>query len=608
VRDTTAVIGLVFCLFTANQVVAEVTPEYPSSGFYRPLLLKPDPQLITVAVLPPSVDWATITDITVADFDGDGRKDIAVAWFSTDFQDLVHNSRRTLSIFFGNGPGFRPAQNYNLYVPDAECPAMSVFRFGTSTIGVGDFDGDGDIDMAVLAFFGDEIWFLENRGDGTFEPHLRFLFGTNTTGNFVTPPEAYGVDFDGDGRDELVYLLDPIMQIEQRTIHFWRTEGTIADIYRPDWRSTSDVFVQWTRAMTVGDFDGDGKPDICFTGSVNPPLEDDPMLTFWYDFNPVSGLFAAEHIAPPFLCSDVTSVTFPDQGLPSLILTDLDGTAMEYWVNQHSGAIGFAPTAALDGYAGLSPNCGVAAVVADLNGDGNPDLVTKQRVGSIGDARQVEVTLSNGQGTTWWIAAPPPVDTTGLCTDPSSQILRPRNLAVADLWGNTLPEIVAGFGRAGSGTPSGEFGGWLYLAIWENSCIGDVNRDGMTSARDVSIVARAMGKTAGAPGFVPDADVDKDGAITTRDLEIVVADLGCVACVTDPTGACTGQLPGDANCDGVLNALDIMAFEFGLCAGQTAWNSTYGDADCDYRCALDVNGDGVIDALDIDMLVLLLTY
>jgi hypothetical protein len=607
VRDTTAVIGLVFCLFIANQAAAEVTPEHPSPAFLRPLLLKPNPLLVSVEVLSPSIDWATITDVKVADFDDDGRNDLAVAWFSTDFQDLIHNSRRMLSIFFGDGAGFRPAQHYDLYIPDAACPAMSVFRFGTSTIGVGDFDGDGDLDLAVLAFFGDEIWFLENRGDGTFEQHLRFLFGVNTAGNFVTPPAAYGVDFDGDGRDELVYLLDPIMQIEQRTIHFWRTEGAIADIYRPDWRSTSDVFVQWTRAMAIGDFDGDGKLDICFTGSVNPPLEDDPMLTVWHSFNPASGLFAAKHIVPSFLCSDVASATLPGHGLPSLILTDLDGTAMECWVNQHSGQIDFALAAQLDGYAGLSPGRGVAAVVADVNGDGNPDLVTKQGVGTIGDARQVEVTLSNGLGTTWWIATPPTLDSTGLCTDPSSQILRPRNLAVADLWGNTLPEIVTGFGHAGAGTPGGGSGGWLHLAIWENSCIGDVNRDGMTSGRDASIVARAMGKTAGAPGFVPDADIDKDGAITTQDLQIVLADLGCVARVPGPIAACAGQLPGDANCDGALNALDIMAFEFGRHAGQTAWNATYGDAGCDYDGALDVNGDGVIDAWDIDMLVLLLT-
>jgi hypothetical protein len=236
----------------------------------------------------------------------------------------------------------------------------------------------------------------------------------------------------------------------------------------------------------------------------------------------------------------------------------------------------------------------MAAFLADVDGDGDLDLVTKQKFGQLTDADQIEITLSSQQGTDWTRIDPTPIDTTGFQTDPYEGILRPQNLAVADLYGNTLPEIIAGFGAAESSPwRGGRVFSTLDFAIWDNSCVGDVNLDGRTANDDVLAVTAALGTCVGEPGFNPDADVDKTGCVDGTDLGLVNGDIDC-------RYYCAGQLLGDSNCNGVVNGLDIDAFAVAVVGGESAWTAIYGGAGCDFLCVNDMNYDGFIDGLDID--------
>jgi len=493
-----------------------------------PTFFLPEPWTLEVATLGDEIDAADITDVEVADFNADGRVDVAIAWYATDLDDMDHNMR-SLSVYFGEGVGsFVLAEEYDLYVPNDIFEALSVFRNGPADIGQGDFDGDGDRDLAVTPFFGDEIWFLENLGDGTFEQHLKFPFGFNTTGNFQTPPEAVAADFDGDGREELVYIADPIQYIQGYMIHFWKTDGSIADMYRVRWEGISDVPVQWTRGLAVADFDCDGRPELCFSGSVNPPEEDDPVLVFWYDLNSETRRFAVQLEYPSFLCSDVVAIRPDPRCPPGVLLTDIDGTRIEYWASECEQPMAFYLAGAESGYAGYAVNRGMTAVLADVDGDGDSDLVTRQKLGDSMQTRQVEVTLGGAHGEEWTRVQPNPVNTAGFQDLPYSEILRPRNLAVADFCGNTLPEIVAAFGPAPVGCPDDDDDEELYLraALWRNSCLGDVSRDGRTNVMDL---AALLGELAGGDSspFNPDADLNKDGRVDLADLAIVIGDYGC---------------------------------------------------------------------------------
>jgi len=84
--------------------------------------------------------------------------------------------------------------------------------------------------------------------------------------------------------------------------------------------------------------------------------------------------------------------------------------------------------------------------------------------------------------------------------------------------------------------------------------------------------------------------------------------------MTDASGAysltggfwspCAGFVPGDANCDGAVNALDIDPFILALT--QPALYDTM-LPECDLICNNDINGDGDVNPLDIDPFIVLLT-
>ncbi len=562
----------------------------PPSG----VLYRPDPIVLHVAEPGPTIDTATISDIAVADFDGDGRKDIAVAWYATDNDD-IGNNQRFLTIYFNDGATFTRGADINLYIPDYNNEPYSVFRIGTGEIGVGDFDGDGDLDLVVAPFFGDELWFVENLGQRQFAPHLKFPFGFNSAGNFDTPPELLAGDFDGNGRVELVYLADPTLQIGGRFLHFWRTTGTIDQIARADWQGIQGaVYTTYTRGLAVADLDGDGRADLCFTGCTGGSLETSPILTFWYALNTTTRRFSVRNEYPSIVCSDVVDVRPTPAALPGVILTDINGTTMQYWRRASTGMT-FSLQAQVTGYAGLSPNRGMTAVVADVNGDGTLDLVTKQKLGTAQDSNQIEITLSSNNGATWQLVTPTPINTLGFENDAYNEILRPRNLAVGDLLGNTLPEIVAGFGWSGLPDKSGTRG-TLDVAIWLNSCVGDVTRDGRTDGRDIAAMSLALGSCTGGPQFNADADLDKDGCVTAADYALLVGDLGC---------SCDGRpvhVMGDMNCDGLVTFADINPFVLAL-SGESAYKAVY--PDCRWLNA-DCTGDGRVTFGDIDCFTSLL--
>ncbi len=570
-------------------------------------LFKSRPIVLEVAQVGTDFESATISDIAVADFDLDGRNELAVAWFATDLHDASKGIRRvTIYRVLPGGPAglrFEVMADLDLFMFDPVVPALSIFRNGTAALAVGDFDGDGDPDLAVHAFFGDELWLIENRGGGEFQKHIKFPFYFNSTGNFITPPESLAGDFDGDGRDELVYIADPILQIDARIIHFWRTESTIANMYRVDWEGLEDpVFTQWTRGLAVTDFDGDGRADLCFSGTMNPPYESGPILTFWYGLDTATRRFHVQHYYPSILCSDVLDVRpNPDCG-PGVILTDLNGATMQYWVGTCGDDLGFSLAVEVTGYSGLSPNRGMTAVAAELNGDGDVDLVTKQKCGHSYDPAQVQITEYNQVTGGWILADPDPLDSSGFENYIYTQILRPRNLAIGDFMGNTLPEIVAAFGPSLPSSNPGLPYNVLQVAIWPNCCAGDINADGLVDGRDLRLLYDSLGHCRGELEFNPNADLDRDGCVADADMSLFVADVGCVAAEWVPN-PCPGQPIGDSNCDGAVNVFDLEPFSVAVCEGRAAWAALIAPARCDFLCVNDLDGNGVVDAFDIDLFV-----
>ena len=260
----------------------------------------------------------------VADFNGDGKADLAVG----DFQG------NSVSVLLGNGDGsFQKAVTY-------------VLGSEPTSIAEGDFNGDGKVDLAIAYSSNSNVSVMLGNGDGTFQAAVSYPT-TGTSLNSV----AVG-DFNGDGRADLVvaYYTGGLV-----TVLLGNGNGTFQSGVNYATGSTPNFVV-------VGDFNADGKADLAATnwlgGSVSVLLGNG------------DGTFRAP------VAYDVG--TYPN----SLAVGDFngDGKADLAVANQHTqnlsvllgngdGTFQVKVNYALE----LSPG---NLAVGDFNGDGRTDIVT----------------------------------------------------------------------------------------------------------------------------------------------------------------------------------------------------------------------------------------
>ena len=125
--------------------------------------------------------------VAMADLDGDGDRDLAVANYGPLWvfdpplypEDLGH-----ASVYSNDGDGsFAGAVYY---------PADGNFSF----VATGDLDGDGDEDLALTSWTNSSVIVMLGNGDGSFRDPANYIAG-------LSPEAALAGDFDGDGDDEL---------------------------------------------------------------------------------------------------------------------------------------------------------------------------------------------------------------------------------------------------------------------------------------------------------------------------------------------------------------------------------------------------------------------
>jgi hypothetical protein len=279
----------------------------------------------------------------VADFNGDGKLDLA----------LVNSLAKpeTAAILLGNGDGtFSAAQAFDV-------------GQGPSSIAVGDFDGDGKLDLAVTNLTDDTVSVLLGNGDGTFQTQQ-----VNTTG---AAPMAVAVgDFNGDGKLDLAVANSTDNTI---SVLFGNGDGTF---------QTAQSFStgKQPRALAVGDFNGDGKLDLAVANSTDNTIS---VL-----FGNGDGTFQTQQTYSTGVSPSAVAVgDFNGNGQLDLAVTNLTDNTVSIFVNSGNGT--FAPQQTFA--TGVGPT---SVSVADLNGDGNLDLA----VANVTDG-STSVLIGVGDGT-----------------------------------------------------------------------------------------------------------------------------------------------------------------------------------------------------------------
>ena len=182
---------------------------------------------------------------TFVDIDGDGDLDCVVAVLGDILPSDAAVGRVELHRRVGSG-----------YV--REVLLDNVRR--VADVQPGDFDADGDIDLAVAVFGysrGEILW-LENMGDGRFADHL-----LHSAPGGIHVPVA---DYDGDGD------LDIAAVISQDEEELWGFENVGDGSFRSRmlWRTPN--FDLGSAGLVAADLDGDGDQDLILPAGDN--LED----------------------------------------------------------------------------------------------------------------------------------------------------------------------------------------------------------------------------------------------------------------------------------------------------------------------------------------------
>ncbi len=528
-----------------------------------------------------SLSTGNPTGLAAADVNGDGALDVLV----------VDEQEDTVEVRLGHGDG-------------TLAEAVSYASAGRPRrVAVGDVDGDGALDLVTVNEQSDVVRVLTGVGDGSFGAAVSHSVGNG--------PRALALaDLDGDGDLDIATAdrLDDTVTV------------LLGDGAGGFGVGTSHPVVFAVERLVAADLDADGDPDLVAS-------EDDAGLVV-LESDGAGGFASAIVVAPAEGAPEVFDVD--GTGTPDIVTT-----APAPAVHLGRGDLTFAAAASVD--VDASVVTGLRGVgLADLDGDGNLDLVTSEWTVAVG---AVSVRLGAGDGVTFGepttvIIGVPGTRVLALVTEDLSGDGYP-DVAVVDDGVNSWVHVLLNDGSGSLGTPTS------YTVVNRPNRIRAVDMDG---DGDLDLVAASLGwedvsvlTNAGDGTFAPSADfdagtlfmesglavadVDDDGAldvVVTRQFPARVAVLlgagdGTLgAPVTSPSLGSTPQVVvvGDFDGDGLDDAVcDLDDDESALAFLKGNGDGTFaapvevpGLPNIQEMAAVDIDGDGHLDVVGVTLL------
>jgi len=283
--------------------------------------------------------------IVSGDFDNDGIPDLAIADQTTD----------DITIFKGNGSGG--------FTQFASSPLLFDNNSGPLAMAVGDFNGDGNLDLAFTDGSDPVVFILLGDGTDNFFPAGSFPCGPN-------PASLTVADFNGDGFLDLAF--------SNTTLLLGDGNGNFA----PAPAVGLQTGTTYAFFVANGDFNGDGLPDIA--------VVDEVAKTLSISLNNGAGGFTAAAGSPYATGSAPTGVAVGDfnrDGKLDIVVANRGAATLSVFLGSGTGSFSQATGSP------YSVDSAATVLVTDINGDGYPDIV------AVGPSGTASILLGNGAGT-----------------------------------------------------------------------------------------------------------------------------------------------------------------------------------------------------------------
>jgi hypothetical protein len=181
---------------------------------------------------------------TLADFNGDGKLDVATARYEAD----------AVAVFLGYGDG-------TLQEPRQFAVGINGIFDGPDSLAAGDFNADGKIDLATANSYSNSVSMLLGNGNGNFQTSQQFAAGN-------APHSASASDVNGNGKLDLVVAnLLSTSSPGAVSVLLGNGNGSLAGPITSITSATGGS----PSSVVMADFNGDGRPDAAAanTGSNN---------------------------------------------------------------------------------------------------------------------------------------------------------------------------------------------------------------------------------------------------------------------------------------------------------------------------------------------------